>query len=179
VEGLSHKDFMEPGNFFRMGTPPVMVDILPNISGVNFDEAWQRRVESPVDSELNAWFISREDLLAAKLAAGRPQDIADASALAESGESRSRDAETGTPSSDMEEAKKRAVANWLAYRAQQDAQGGSQSLEDKRAKAVENWKNLQKQKSQASDVGKEHRQNEEHREQAKSGKKDAAKDPDL
>jgi len=26
VEGLSAKDFTEPDNFFRMGTPPVMVD---------------------------------------------------------------------------------------------------------------------------------------------------------
>lgn len=64
-----------------MGTPPVMVDILPNISGVDFDQAWQRRIEFPIDPELKAWFISREDLLAAKLAAGRPQDLADASAL--------------------------------------------------------------------------------------------------
>ena len=27
LAGLSAKDFMDPGNFFRMGTPPVMVDI--------------------------------------------------------------------------------------------------------------------------------------------------------
>jgi hypothetical protein len=37
VEGLSAKDFTEPGNFFRMGTPPVMVDIMPKISGVEFE----------------------------------------------------------------------------------------------------------------------------------------------
>ncbi len=34
IEGLSAKDFAEPDNFFRMGTPPVMVDIMPKISGV-------------------------------------------------------------------------------------------------------------------------------------------------
>lgn len=83
LEGLTPKDFVEPGSFFRMGAPPVMVDILSSISGVDFDQAWERRVESAVDSELNAAFISREDLLAAKLAAGRPQDLADASALGE------------------------------------------------------------------------------------------------
>ena len=32
IEGLSAKDFAEPDNFFRMGTPPVMVDIMPKIS---------------------------------------------------------------------------------------------------------------------------------------------------
>jgi hypothetical protein len=36
---------MEPGKFFRMGRPPVMVDILPQISGVDFDAAWQRHIE--------------------------------------------------------------------------------------------------------------------------------------
>ena len=28
-----------------MGTPPVMVDIMPKISGVEFEEAWIRRVD--------------------------------------------------------------------------------------------------------------------------------------
>lgn len=83
LEGLTPKDFVEPGNFFRMGSPPVMVDIMSSISGVDFDKAWERRVEFAVDSGVNALFISREDLLAAKLAAGRPQDLADAAALGE------------------------------------------------------------------------------------------------
>lgn len=50
LEGLTPKDFMEPGSFFRMGTPPVMVDILSSISGVDFDHAWERRVEFPLGS---------------------------------------------------------------------------------------------------------------------------------
>jgi hypothetical protein len=49
IEGLSPKDFAEPDNFFRMGTPPVMVDIMPKISGVEFDEAWSRRVDVQID----------------------------------------------------------------------------------------------------------------------------------
>ncbi|MGA2134823.1 MAG: hypothetical protein ABSH50_21265 [Bryobacteraceae bacterium] len=79
---------MEPGKFFRMGRPPVMVDILPQISGVDFDAAWQRHIEVVVDADtgLIANFISRRDLIAAKLAAGRPQDIADAAALGKAGE---------------------------------------------------------------------------------------------
>jgi len=75
----SMPDFAEPGNF--AWAHPVMVDILSSISGVDFDQAWQRRVEFAVDSDLNASFISREDLVVAKLAAGRPQDPADAAAL--------------------------------------------------------------------------------------------------
>ena len=81
LSGLAPHDLVEPGSFFRMGSPPVMVDILPRISGVDFEEAWQRRVNVTIDDTLNVPFISREDLLAAKLAAGRPQDLADVAAL--------------------------------------------------------------------------------------------------
>ena len=74
---------MEPGSFFRMGVPPAMVDILPEIAGVEFARAWLHRVQTPVDPEagLFANFISSADLIAAKLASGRPQDIADVEAL--------------------------------------------------------------------------------------------------
>jgi hypothetical protein len=65
-----------------------MVDIHSEISGVDFDQAWQRRVDAVIDAQsgLTAPFISSEDLIAAKLAAGRPQDIADAAALREAAE---------------------------------------------------------------------------------------------
>jgi hypothetical protein len=33
LEGLGPDDFIERGKFFRMGTLPVMVDILPEIAG--------------------------------------------------------------------------------------------------------------------------------------------------
>jgi len=81
VAGLSATDFADPEGFFRMGTPPVMVDIMSRISGVDFDAAWQRRVDVAIDNELTVPFISRQDLLIAKISAGRPQDLADAEAL--------------------------------------------------------------------------------------------------
>ncbi|MBI1867037.1 MAG: hypothetical protein HYS06_01845 [Methylocystis sp.] len=83
LEGLRPEDFIERGKFFRMGTPPVMVDILPEISGVDFDRAWRRRVGVTIDAGagLKAQFISDADLIVAKLAAGRPQDLADVDAL--------------------------------------------------------------------------------------------------
>jgi hypothetical protein len=83
VAGLTPADFCEPGSFFRMGAPPVMVDILPEIAGVDFGAAWARRIVSIIDpiTRQSASFIGAEDLLGAKLAAGRPQDLADAEAL--------------------------------------------------------------------------------------------------
>jgi hypothetical protein len=84
IEGLTAQDFTDPEGLFRMGTPPVMVDIMPRISGIEFEDAWQRRVSIPIDDNLMASFISRDDLLVAKLAAGRAQDLIDAEALRQS-----------------------------------------------------------------------------------------------
>jgi len=81
LSGLNAQDFTQPGSFFRMGSPPAMVDILPRISGVDFDAAWGRRVECEIETGLEVPFISRDDLLAAKVAAGRPEDLADVAAL--------------------------------------------------------------------------------------------------
>lgn len=80
LEGLSPKDFSEEGYFYQMGVPPVRVDILMGIPGVQFDDAWERRVEVQFD-DVSVTMISREDLILAKRAAGRPQDLLDADSL--------------------------------------------------------------------------------------------------
>ena len=83
LEGLTSSDFAQRGPFFHMGREPVAVDILTEIPGVEFEAAWDRRVQDVIDvaTGLNASFISREDLITAKLAAGRPQDLADVDAI--------------------------------------------------------------------------------------------------
>ena len=83
LQGILPEDFAERGNFFRFGRDPRGFDILPDISGIDFEAAWERRVEGVIDpaSGLTAFFISAEGLVTAKLAAGRPQDIADAAAI--------------------------------------------------------------------------------------------------
>jgi hypothetical protein len=63
-----------------MGVPPIRVDILMGIPGVEFEDAWGRRVNIDFDGLL-VTFISREDLIKAKLASGRPQDLLDVEAL--------------------------------------------------------------------------------------------------
>jgi hypothetical protein len=86
------EDFADRASFYRFGHEPRCVDILPEIPGVDFDAAWERRVEGVIDREtgLKASFISAEDLIAAKLAAGRPQDLADADAILKTLEARLR-----------------------------------------------------------------------------------------
>jgi len=82
LAGLTEDDFSEEGYFYQMGVPPVRVDILMGIPGLEFDQAWNKRVEIDFDG-LMVSFISKEDLIAAKRASGRPQDLIDANTLAQ------------------------------------------------------------------------------------------------
>ena len=47
--GLTEADFAEEGYFYQMGVPPVRIDILMGIPGLQFAEAWQRRIEVKFD----------------------------------------------------------------------------------------------------------------------------------
>jgi hypothetical protein len=98
LEGLAPADFAELGPFFHMGHEPVAVDILSEIPGVDFDAAWERRVEDVIDAVtgLKANFISREDLITAKLAAGRPQDLADVEAIRKAEEAQPKGMKKGS-----------------------------------------------------------------------------------
>ena len=80
---LTAKDFENEDSWFMMGLPPRAVDVLAKIPGVVFNAAWKNRVTAVIDEPtgLTAEFISRDDLIAAKLASGRPQDLADVDAI--------------------------------------------------------------------------------------------------
>jgi predicted nucleotidyltransferase len=82
LTGLTSKDFSEDGFFFQMGVPPVRVDVLMGIPGVQFEECWKRRTEMDFDG-LKIAFISKEDLITAKYASSRPQDLIDADLLSQ------------------------------------------------------------------------------------------------
>jgi hypothetical protein len=79
LQDIRPEDFADRSSFFRFGRDPRSIDILPDIPGVDFEAAWQRRIEDVIDAErgLTAFFISKEDLIAAKLASGRTRDLAD------------------------------------------------------------------------------------------------------
>jgi hypothetical protein len=83
LKDMEKNQFMEPGTFFRIGAPPCQVDIFPGVPGVQFEACWANRVQVFLDVEgtLSANVISAEDLIAAKIASGREQDLADAQAI--------------------------------------------------------------------------------------------------
>ena len=82
LSGLTPTDFSEEGFFFQMGVPPIRVDVMMGIPGVQFEECWSRRVEVDFDGS-PVLFISKADLIVAKRAAGRPQDLLDADLLSQ------------------------------------------------------------------------------------------------
>jgi predicted nucleotidyltransferase len=68
--------FTEAQVVYQIGIAPVRIDILTEITGVEFGDAWRRRVAStffgvPVN------FISLDDLIANKQALGRSSDLKD------------------------------------------------------------------------------------------------------
>ena len=80
---MNEDDFAEDGYFYQMGVPPLRVDILMGIPGIEFEEAWNRRMEVDFDG-LSVTFISKVDLITAKHASNRPQDLLDADILSQS-----------------------------------------------------------------------------------------------
>ncbi len=64
------------------------------LSAPQSSSAWLRRVEDVIDlgTGLKASFLSRDDLISAKLASGRAQDLADVEAIRKAAESERPDA---------------------------------------------------------------------------------------
>jgi predicted nucleotidyltransferase len=79
---MTEDDFSEEGYFYQMGVPPVRIDILMGIPGIEFDIAWANREEIDFDG-LSVPFISKEDLIVSKRASGRTQDLLDADVLSQ------------------------------------------------------------------------------------------------
>lgn len=78
--GVTERDFTEAGVVYQIGLPPRRVDILTEISGLSFDDAWASRVTCDLEGRTVS-FIGREALLRNKEATGRLKDLADAARL--------------------------------------------------------------------------------------------------
>lgn len=78
--GVTAVDFSQPGTLYQIGLPPRRIDLLTEISGLTFDEAWASRTAAEVDRRTVS-FIGREALLKNKQASGRLKDLADVARL--------------------------------------------------------------------------------------------------
>jgi hypothetical protein len=77
---LRRDDLSRPGVVFQIGVPPCRIDILTEITGVTFDEAWPGRLTTSVEGQTLP-FIGRHELLINKRAVGRPKDLGDVAFL--------------------------------------------------------------------------------------------------
>jgi hypothetical protein len=75
-EVLSEELFLEGDQVVRMGLPPMRIEILTSISGVDFQDAYDQRIEDVLDG-VPVKLISLQHLKANKIAAARAKDLAD------------------------------------------------------------------------------------------------------
>jgi hypothetical protein len=76
----SREDFEKRPLVLRMGVPPNRVELITDISGVEFDACYKNRVESLIDGE-PVTLIGFQDLLSNKRASARDQDLIDVKRL--------------------------------------------------------------------------------------------------
>ena len=84
ADRFAEADLSEPDQVIQFGVVPVRIDVLTGISGVQFDEAWEGRLEIELDG-LTIPVIGRQHLITNKRATGRPRDLLDAEHLDASG----------------------------------------------------------------------------------------------
>ncbi len=75
VDDLSRKE-----TIFQIGLPPVRIDVITYIDGVEFADAWPDRLEMSFGG-VPAFVISRHHLIMNKRTVGRLQDLADVQQL--------------------------------------------------------------------------------------------------
>ena len=80
LSDLTIDDLSRKGTIFQIGLPPVRIDIITSIDGVEFAEAWPDRVQTLFGHE-PAFVISRDHLIKNKKASARLQDLADVQQL--------------------------------------------------------------------------------------------------
>jgi hypothetical protein len=73
---LNVEDLTIEGTVFQIGVAPNRIDVLTEIDGVEFEEAWRDRMVTRFGGEPVA-VLSKEHLIRNKRAAGRLQDLAD------------------------------------------------------------------------------------------------------
>lgn len=78
--GVSAVDFSTPGKVVQLGVPPLRIDLVTALSGIDFETATRAPGTLELDGRV-VNFIGLDALLINKRATGRPQDLADVAAL--------------------------------------------------------------------------------------------------
>jgi hypothetical protein len=85
LDQVSEDDFATGGIIFQIGVVPRRIDVITSIEGVNFGEAWPKRIQVELEG-LKIPVIGREEFIRNKRSLGRAQDLADVARLEEAAE---------------------------------------------------------------------------------------------
>lgn len=77
---IAAADLLDEDAIVQLGMAPNRVDLLTSLTGIDFDKAWEARVEGKLDG-VTVNYLDRETLIANKRAVGRPRDLADVDEL--------------------------------------------------------------------------------------------------
>lgn len=80
IKGVEKSFFKKDDNTFKIGRPPLRIDILNKALGIDFEDCYKRKAVIKFGG-ISVKVISREDLIKSKLAANRPKDLADVAEL--------------------------------------------------------------------------------------------------
>jgi len=80
MSDIAEADFARPGVVYQIGVPPGRIDILTELTGLTFGDAWRDRLRGRF-GDIEADFIGREALVRNKRAIGRPRDLGDIEGL--------------------------------------------------------------------------------------------------
>ena len=78
--GIQADDLRHPGKVIQLGVQPNRLDLLTEISGITFDDAWSTRAKADLEG-IPTQFIGHAALLRNKESTGRAKDLGDAQEL--------------------------------------------------------------------------------------------------
>ena len=82
---LNQDDLSKAGTIFQIGVPPIRIDVITAIDGVEFANAWPDRLETSFGG-VPVFVISRHHLITNKKTSARLQDLADVEQLEAKGD---------------------------------------------------------------------------------------------
>jgi len=80
LSDVTAADFARPGVVLQIGVPPGRIDVLTELTGLHFADAWPSREPGRFGS-LTVDFLGRDDFIRNKQATGRAKDLGDIEGL--------------------------------------------------------------------------------------------------
>ena len=77
---LTEQDFLADENIIQLGMPPVRIDILTFLSGLDWEDAFIHKEKAMID-DIPVFIIGKDDYIINKRKTGRAKDIADVEAI--------------------------------------------------------------------------------------------------